>query len=89
MNLLSAFFWLIDISTAKYIKFRSCHSTVKKKKIKNRKEKYNNSFVNDDNAGTVNFQCDGSASPPPPPAPMVPPPGDLAKYYIHPFIYHT
>ncbi|KAB2612101.1 hypothetical protein D8674_039678 [Pyrus ussuriensis x Pyrus communis] len=24
---------------------------------------------------TVNFQCDGSASPPPPPAPMVPPPG--------------
>ncbi|TQE04420.1 hypothetical protein C1H46_009940 [Malus baccata] len=24
---------------------------------------------------TVNFQCDGSASPPPPPAPVVPPPG--------------
>ena len=45
--------------------------------------------MNDDNAGTVNFQCDESASPPPPPAPVVPPPGDLAKYYIHPFIYHT
>lgn len=45
--------------------------------------------MNDDNAGTVNFQCDGSGSTPPPPAPVVPPPGDLAKYYIHPFIYHT
>ncbi|CAN6707045.1 unnamed protein product [Malus baccata var. baccata] len=35
---------------------------------------------------TVNFQCDGSASPPPPPAPVVPPPDLSYGFYF--FIFH-